>query len=148
LIDKNERYWVLYRNVQKGKQAYLTCIDPASGAVVKSYAFPPTADPIKPVFNNGKDTLYFIEVNYNGGEDNNGIYRMAIDAASLPSTPFITAAKFQYFWALGIEPGSGNIYVGDPKGFIQKGTVSVYRADGVRIKQFDVGVGPGHFYFD
>lgn len=148
LADKDNRLWVLSGNIEKKKRAYLTCIDAAAGKVVRTYEFPEAADVIKPVFNNGKDTLYFIEVNYKGGTENNGIYRMPIADTVLPTKPFVAAAKFQYFWALGIEPSTGNIYVGDPKGFIQKGTVHVYRPDGGQIKQFEVGVGPGHFYFD
>lgn len=100
------------------------------------------------MFNPTKDTLYFIEVNYSGGQQNNGIYRMGIHDATLPSQAFIQAQNLQYFWALGISSKSGNIYVGDPKGFTQKGTVLVYNASGSLTHQFAVGLGPGHFYFD
>jgi hypothetical protein len=72
---------------------------------------------------------------------------MPIDAASIPTTPLIPAKQYQYFWALGIEPLTGNLYVGDPKGFIQKGSVQVYTPNGNFVKEWGTGIGPGHFYF-
>ncbi len=73
---------------------------------------------------------------------------MGINDAALPAQPFIAAKQLQYFWALGIDPATGNIYVGDPRGFIQKGTAYIYRPDGTPVNSFNVGLGPGHFYFD
>ncbi len=148
LVDAEQKLWVLSGNVSQGTAAALTRIDPATRQVLKSYAFTAGADPLRPVFNAAKDTLYFIEANYNGGSTNNGIYRMDIHAGSLPQQPFIAAHGFQYFWALGIEPGTGYIYVGDPKGFTQRGSVSIYQQDGTLRKTFLTGVGPGHFYFN
>jgi DNA-binding beta-propeller fold protein YncE len=147
VTDKDGKLWVLSGNVYKDKDAALTCIDPNTNQVVKSHLFPHKVDPIRLVTNNAKDQLYYIEVDYNGGTANNGIYRMNISDASLPSQALIQAVKFQYFWALGVEPGTDKIYVGDPKGFIQKGSVGVYNTDGVKEKEFSTGIGPGHFYF-
>jgi len=147
LVDKEDKLWILAGNAYNGKQATLTRYDPVTNTPLKTYSFA-AADPIRPVFNAGKDTLYFIEVNYNGGTANNGIYRMNIHDAALPSQPFIAAQNFQYFWALGIQPGTGYIYVGDPKGFTQRGAVSIYTPNGVLVKTFPTGIGPGHFLFD
>ncbi len=148
LIDKEQKLWILSGNAPDGKNAFLTRMDPDTKQVLRSYSFPAQANPVKPTFNKTKDTLYFIEADFNGSINYNGIFRMGINDANLPSQAFIPAAPFQYFWALGIDPQTGNIYVGDPKGFSQKGTIYVYKADGTLIKQFNTGVGPGHFYFD
>lgn len=147
LADKYGMVWVLSGNATKHRQAALTRIDPSTGATLKTFLFTSAEDPIKPAFNTTRDTLYFIKVRYDGTVSHNGIYRMNIDDESLPQSPFIPAREYQYFWALGIEPATGNIYVGDPKGFIQKGTVSVHRTDGTTVNTFDVGIGPGQFYF-
>jgi len=146
-LDREGRLWVLSGNAVKGKRAYLTRLDPDNGQVLKTYVFPNGADALRLEWNNTKDTLYFIEVNYDGGTQHNGIFRMGIHQQELPAQPFIAAQAYQYFWALGVEPGTGNIYVGDPRGFIQKGIVYVYRPDGSKLTQFTTGVGPGHFYF-
>lgn len=147
LVDKEQMLWVLAGNQPKGKVSSLTRIDPSSGNTLASYIFPADAGPIRPVFNNTKDTLYFIAANFNGGTTWNGIYRMPIHATALPSEPFIPAVQYQYYWALGIAPGTGHIFVGDPKGFTQKGNVTIYRANGSPISSFATGIGPGHFCF-
>jgi len=148
VMDKEQMLWVLSGNVPDHRAAFLTRIDPSDDAILETYAFPASADPIKPVFNLSKDTLYFIEANYNGGSQYNGIYRMSIHDNTLPPSAFIQSSSLEYFWGLGIDPQTGYIYVGDPKGFVQKGIVSIYRQDGTKLKQFNTAVGPGHFYFD
>jgi hypothetical protein len=148
LVDKMGLLWVLGGDQPLGKNATLTRIDLSSGAIIKSYSFPGGADPFKPVMNNTKDTLYFIEAPYNDSASFNGIYRMSINADSLPAQPFIAAKAFQYYYALGIDPANGDIYVGDPRGFVEAGLVDVFHADGTLVRQFKVGLGPGHFYFN
>lgn len=147
LLDKEQMLWVLSGNIQKNRRAALTRIDPSTGSILKSYSFPEKHDPIKPVFNRTRDTLYYIQVKYDGTAADNGVYRIHIHDTALPTTPFVQGSKFQYFWALGIEPATGHIYIGDPKGFIQKGSVSVYRTDGGLVNTFVTGLGPGGFYF-
>lgn len=148
LTDKEGMLWVLAGNAVKGKRASLCRIDPSSLNVLQTFWFPEGSDPIKPCFNPGHDTLYFIQVKYDGSTEQNGIYRMYINSLRLPETPFIAAGKYQYFWALGTDPVSGYVYVGDPKGFVQKGSVYVYQPNGTLVNTFDVGLGPGQFYFD
>ena len=138
---------MLSGNVAKGKPAYWTRIDPATKQILKTYSFPANVDPVKPVMNNAKDSLYFIEVNYSLSSESNGIYRMSIHEPNLPAIPFIAAQAGQYFWALGINPLTSEIYVGDPKGFTQKSTVMIFDTKGNKKKQFSSGVGVGHFYF-
>ncbi len=148
LIDKEQMLWVLGGEQSVGKTATWTRLDPSTGEILKSYTFPATANTVRPVFNNTRDTLYFIEANQNSGTNDNGVYRMGIHDAALPAQPFVAAKQYQYFWALGVDPVTGNIYVGDPKGFVQKGSVYIYQQDATLIKTFSVGLGPGHFYFD
>ena len=147
LLDKDQTLWVLAGN-EPARAGTLTHLDPSTGAILRSYYFPAAVYPLKPVFNNTKDTLYFIEANYYGGSANNGIYRMSVYDTVLPQTPFLQAVQNQYFYALGVDPLTGYIYIGDPKGFVQKGSVYIYNPQGARLKSFEVGLGPGHFYFD
>jgi YVTN family beta-propeller protein len=148
LLDKEQMLWVLAGDQYAGKTATWTRIDPSTGEILTSYTFPADANTVRPAFNKAKDTLYFIEANQNGGTADNGIYRMGIHDAALPAQPFVAAKQYQYFWALGVDPVSGYVFVGDPKGFIQKGSVYIYAPDATMIKTFIVGLGPGHFYFD
>lgn len=148
LIDGEGMMWVLTGNVDKGRPALLSRLNPATGAVLTDFPFPAAADALRPCFNAAKDTLYWIEANYAGGAANNGVYRMGIHNTALPASAFIQAQSLEYFWGIGIEPASGNIYVGNPLGFLQSGQVQVYRPDGTPVKTFTTGVGPGHFYFE
>jgi DNA-binding beta-propeller fold protein YncE len=148
LVDKNQKLWVLAGNVYKQKIATLTQIDPATRTILKSFTFPAGADVMKPCWNPTKDTMYFLGVNYNGGTDYNGVYRMSIDAPSLPVSLFIQAQALQYYWALGLDSVTNQVYLGDPKGFIQKGNVSVYQTNGQKIRSFSTGLGPCYFSFD
>lgn len=148
LADKEGKLWVMAGNMEKGKPATLTKIDPESRTILKVFYFPAKAEALKPVLNLGKDTLYFLGVDYNGGVGYNGVFRMSIHAQDVPLQPFIAAQSLQYFWALGIDPVSGNIYIGDPKGFIQQGNVLVYDKTGHLLKTFTCGLGPGHFLFE
>ena len=147
LEDKEGKLWVLGGNQADGAVATWSRLDPVTGELLSTYHFPASADPIRPVLNPTRDTLYWISVNQYGGTNDNGVYRMSIAATDLPATPFLPALAWQYFWALGIDPATGLIYVGDPRGFTQKGRVQVYQPDGTERFSFDVGVGPGHFYF-
>jgi DNA-binding beta-propeller fold protein YncE len=147
ILDKENKAWVLAGNVAKGVPASLLRIDLTNKQVLQILSFPVGADVVKPTFNDAKDTLYFLEVNYNGGTQNNGVYRMNIHNNQLPTQAFIPALQNQYFWALGICPWNGDVYVGDPKGFVQKGSVLIYGVYGSLKKQFTCGVGLGHFYF-
>jgi YVTN family beta-propeller protein len=147
LEDATNKLWVVSGNDSKGAAPVITCIDPVSKTVVKSFAFSSGADVMRPTLNASRDTLYWLQVNYYGRTVNNGVYRMPISATALPTSAFVPAQKDQYFWALGVDPYTGLIYVGDPKGFTQKGDVMVYGPQGNRVRSFKTGVGPGHFYF-
>ena len=147
LVDKEQMLWVMAGNVTKGKAATLTRIDPSTGNILKAFTFANGIDPIKPVFNKTRDTLYYIQVKYDGSTNGNGIYRMSIQDNELPTKSLIPTLPYQYFYALGIEPVTGYLYVGDPKGFTQKGTVGIYKPDGTLIKSFLTGLGPGQIYF-
>lgn len=147
-LDKNNKLWVLSGNVKKYKKSVLTVIDLSSKTVAKTITFPEHADAIKTAFNPTKDTLYFIGVNYDGGTDFNGIYRISIYDNQLPTAAFIQAQAMQYFWGLNIDPSNGDIYVGDPKGFIQQGNVLIYHANGNLQHTITTDIGPSFFFFE
>ena len=147
LQDKNGTIWVLSGNKYKGKSAHLTCINPQTNEVLKSFSFSASADPIKLTINESKDTLYFINVNYTGNSSNNGLYKMGIDENALPSIPFIQAPVNTYFWGLGIDSKSKHIFLSDPKGFTQNSTIYEYTNAGKSLNVFQTGIGSNQFIF-
>jgi hypothetical protein len=52
-----------------------------------------------------------------------------------------------FYYGIGVEIVSGDVYLSDPKTYIQPGTVSVYSSDGRLRVQFDAGLIPGSFTF-
>lgn len=148
LKDKNNLLWVLSGDIYKNKSSHFTQIDPTNRTILKSFSFPIAADIIKPIFNPTKDTLYFLGVNYDGSTAYNGLYRMDINATSIPNDLFIAAQPLQYFWGLGIDTVTTQIYISDPKGFIQNGGVQIFNPQGVLQKSFQTSLGPGSFLFE
>ncbi|MEW6511451.1 MAG: YncE family protein [Bacteroidota bacterium] len=51
------------------------------------------------------------------------------------------------YYSVGVESASGDVYLSDPKSFVQPGTVYVYAANGQLRNQFDTGLIPGSFAF-
>ena len=146
-LDKHNKLWVMSGNKYKNKTSYLSCIDPTTDTEIKTFAFPSQADPFRLICNTTRDTLYFIQVNYNGGSLYNGVYRMAIDATALPENAFIPALLNSYFWAMAIDSNTQHIYLSDPKGFAQQSTISEFNPQGQLIQQFQAGIGANTFLF-
>ncbi|RYD95335.1 MAG: hypothetical protein EOP54_15965 [Sphingobacteriales bacterium] len=150
IADKNNKLWVFAGNPYLNIKASITQIDPQTKQILKSFNFTGSEEIIKPIFNPSKDAFYYLAVLYssNSGNDYNGLYKMSIEATQTPATALVKAQALQYFWGLGVNPENGNIFLGDPKGFIQSGTVSEYTDQGVLKNTYTVGLGPGFFYFD
>ncbi len=148
VIDKENQLWVMGGNVYKNKNAHLNRIDLSTQKVSQFFLFDKGVEALKPTLNLKADTLYFLEVNYGGSAPHNGVYRMSVSDKKLPSAAFISCQTNQYFWALGINPNDGHLYIGDPKGFVQKSSVYIYNQQAQLKSQFNVGLGVGSFYFD
>ena len=146
-LDKHNKLWVMSGNKYKNKPSFLSCIDPTTDTEIKTFAFPSQADPFRLICNTTRDTLYFIQVNYNGGNLYNGVYRMAIDATALPENAFIPALLNSYYWALAIDSNTQHLYLSDPKGFAQQSTISEFNPQGQLIQQFQAGIGANTFLF-
>ncbi|HTO16934.1 MAG TPA: DUF5074 domain-containing protein [Edaphocola sp.] len=148
-LDKNNDLWISSGNPQKGVAAALTKINLINKQILKTISFPENTEVIKPCFNMGSDTLYFLAVNYNAtNSDYNGLYRIPINADIRPTTAFVKAEALQYFWSLSINPYNGHIFLGDPRGWIQSGQVLELNTSGLELNRYNVGVGPSNFYFD
>ncbi|MEM0996657.1 MAG: YncE family protein [Bacteroidota bacterium] len=52
------------------------------------------------------------------------------------------------FYALGIDPQTGDIYVGDAFDYVRNGVLYRYTAGGTFRDEFDTGIIPGNFTFD
>ncbi|MBL7766616.1 MAG: hypothetical protein JNJ58_11010 [Chitinophagaceae bacterium] len=145
--DKQGMVWVLSGNKYKGKVSMLTRFNPNNKQILNSLSFDSEQDPFRLQINKGGDTLWFLQVNYNGTALHNGLYCMPIEANELPSSPFIPAQTGSYFWSFGIDPTTNHIYLSDPKGFTQNSTISEYNAEGLLLHQYQAGIGANSFIF-
>ncbi len=142
VIDKKEKVWVLCTGGYDGfEPPSLLRIDPALRIVEQAFAFPSTTTgtPSRLCINGGGDTLYYLD---------NGVFQVPVKAAELPATPLISPTTGQTFYGLGIDPGTGNIFVSDAIDYIQNGKVYQFNQNtGDLVHSFDAGRIPGSFCF-
>jgi YVTN family beta-propeller protein len=94
--------------------------------------------------------LYGSHIFYTVG---NGIYRFPLTGTVLPTSPSFTADVVDLY---GFAVKNNKIYVGDSKGFLVNGQVSIYSSGeqydpnpiGTLLKTVEVGLGPNGFYFN
>ncbi|MEQ9216748.1 MAG: hypothetical protein RLO17_01815 [Cyclobacteriaceae bacterium] len=72
------------------------------------------------------------------------VYEHDVELQFVSGTPFISAADAVSFNGIGVD-GSGNLYLGDSKGFVENGEVFIYGSDGTFMEKFSVGRGPNGF---
>jgi len=147
VTDAQNNLWALAGNQTEGRRPTLSKIDPVSHQILDTFLFDTDFNAMRLVTDPSGQFLYFLGVNYSGQSAFNGVYKMNIDDEMLPALPWLKSGDFEYFWALGVQPHTGDVYLGLPKGFVQKGAVRVYSSTAILQNEFQVGVGPGMFYF-
>lgn len=153
VCDRFGKLWVLsdgsYPGSPYGKVAgALTRIDAESFTLEATFPFSnPNASPTEIQINGTRDTLYYINSRWDqAAELGSGICRMAVTDSQLNETPFIPEAG-QLFYALGVDPKSGEIYTSDAIDYLQKGFVLRYSPNGQLLDKFKVDITPGAFAF-
>jgi hypothetical protein len=72
----------------------------------------------------------------------------AYDLSSKSINSVATIKEIQTPYAFGIDPGNGDIYIGDGVDFSDGGTVLIYSAEGELINEFVSGILPTQFVFE
>lgn len=83
------------------------------------------------------ETLYFL-----GG----GVYAMSA-TGNEPQVELLIPSNGGFYYALGVDPDNGEIYVSDPIDFVQEGKVLRYNNEGVLLGSIQAGIIPGYFSF-
>lgn len=137
--DCNGRLWVMCSGDKATSvNGKLCCVDPGSGLCVSSFDLGAPRDIWDKVkINRSLDTLYFM---------NDDIFRMPVNAASLPTEPFIQR-NGKNFHSIAVHPASGNIFVSDAVDYVQNGTVYYYNPSGGLLGSFGAGIIPGEISF-
>jgi len=164
-IDRNGKLWTLTgggfagTSVNASEAPALWRIDAATLTVERRFDFAPGDNPTKLCLNGDRDTLYYIAgtgTGMAGAEDGparvkaaSAVWRMAIGDQTLPAAPSISPdpAALSLFYALGVDPRTSEVYVGDAIGYSQPGVVYRYSPQGELIDKFRTGIIPGAFCF-
>lgn len=139
-IDKNGKLWVLTDGGYPGsaagyEPATLSRIDPDTFRIEKTFTFYGDSDPSELNLNVDRDTLYFI---------NDDVWKMPVDAETLPSVPFIGSRNTKYY-SMTVCPWNSDVYVADAIDYQQKGIIYRYSAAGKLLDEFRAGIIPGFF---
>ncbi len=157
--DKNNKLWVLsdgsYPGSPIGKvRAALTKIDLEKFEVEQTFTFESdVAMPMRLRIDSKGENLYFVygtvQTTTSKSSENRpyGVYKMDIEAQSLPQNPFISG-KDKLIYSLGIDPSNDDIYIGDAVNYVQKSTIYRYDKNANLIKSFKSGITPGSFTFN
>jgi hypothetical protein len=140
LVDRKQKMWVLCTGgFDNYEVPSLLRIDPDLKIVEKTFVFEKgNGVPSRLCINPTGDTLYYL---------NNGVYRMPVSAASLPTEPLIPSDG-HLFYGLGVNPANGNLFVSDAVDYVQNGWVYQFnQSSGMLIKAFLAGRIPGSFCF-
>lgn len=139
VLDANGKLWVLSSGGFLGEEApALVCIDPSTFQVLKSFVFPaPGHYPTLLTRSADGKALYFADTD---------IFRMDIGAAALPSVPVITASG-KYFYGMGVDPRSGEVYLTDAGDFQHDGMVYRFSAAHQPVDSVTVGINPSGVFF-
>ncbi len=146
VVDKNDNVWVLCAgailydanfNVTGTTTSSLCKINPSTYEVTPmniSSSYHPSQLRI----NESGDKLF-----YGGGLGVQGVYKVDVAAATLPTTPVVNES----FYGFAVDPKTEEIFGMVAPSFSEAGKMKKYSATGQLVKEFAVGVGPNNGYF-
>jgi YVTN family beta-propeller protein len=140
VIDKYNRLWVLCPGGwQRNTNAELDVINLKTGLVENKYLFPALQNsPSCLKIDALGQTLYYID---------NGVWKMDVNASSLPVQPLIPQSNNAYFYKIAVNPVNSDILVTDAGDFTHDGFLSVYKNDGTPFYRNSAGIIPGSMAF-
>lgn len=140
VLDGNGKLWVLTDGGAEGQTRQapaLYRIDPESFTVEREFPFRLNDTPKGLCVGADGRTIYYL---------NEDVWRMEADADQLPTEPYIRAHETIYY-ALGVDPRSGDLYLGDAIDYQQQGIVYRFSEAGVPLDTLRVGIIPTAFCF-
>ncbi len=113
-------------------------IDPATRGIEKEFRFMLGDSPREIALNGRGDEIYFL---------NNHVYRMPVSASELPRTPFHTNQGNTIYYSIGVDPRSGDLYLGDAIDYSQQGIIYKLNTSGEVTDTMRTGIIPTSFCF-
>jgi YVTN family beta-propeller protein len=141
VIDANNKLWVITSgtstNFVGNNDGKLYRINPSSFAIEQTIEL--NANPLTDLgISPDKKNLYYAI--------GSSVYKIDIAAASAPGTAW-SSTSLTTLYSLGVDPKTGEVYLGDALNYSSEGKVYVYNTDGTLKTSFNVGIAPGQFIF-
>ena len=108
-------------------------INPDNNSVVASIAIGESYHPT--CIETNKDKTHLI---YGGGFGVQGVYKMAIDESTPPSSPLIN----KYIYGFNVSPKTGNIFATEAPTYTSNGTLYRFDENGTELGSYEAGIGP------
>lgn len=141
VVDKNNHIWVSCSGAYV--EPAIVCIDPVTRTVIHRFDLSADSYPSGMAIDGTGENVFFM----NGGYGTLNVYKMSVDAAQLPDTPFITA-EGKLFYNLKVNPENGDVYITDAKDYVSNGDLLRYSADGTLIATASLGIIPSYMLFN
>ncbi len=138
--DSEGLLWIYYTGEEaRDLPAGLARIDPVSNEIKANFPFSDRDLGGWPrmVFNASRDTLFYLK---------DDLYALPVENSSLPLEPLVPSGQRSWY-ALGKDPLTDNIYLGDAGDFQQSGEVVIHSPGGTAVDSFLTGVIPNGFWF-
>ncbi|MEN0006032.1 MAG: YncE family protein [Bacteroidota bacterium] len=140
VLDGAGKIWVFCKgNATDNTFGGLYRIDPATQVVEREFSFSDFDLTFAPrlALDPNLEVLYYVK---------GDVFELPIEAEALPANPLIPSDG-RSIYALGVDPNTGHIFVGDAVDFQQNGQIFEYDASGQEVGRFTAGVGPNGFLF-
>jgi YVTN family beta-propeller protein len=139
VLDGNNILWVLCNGGwERDHYAELVGINTYSNMVEKRFTFPSITDsPTCLQISGDRRTLYFLW---------NGVRRMSVDAANLPTGIFIPQAGYN-FYRIAVNPGNSEIFVTDAADYQRRGNILRYNSSGALLSVMQADIIPGNMCY-
>lgn len=138
VFDKNGKLWVVTEGTYQGNDGMLFRVNPTTLKVEDEFDF--AANPgVDLGITPDKDSIFYTL--------GNNVYKMSVEADALPGEEWIEGTDIVNLYALGVDPVSGEVYVGDARDNATAGLVYVYKTNGGLKTSFTTGISPTQFVF-
>ena len=139
VLDNHNMLWVACSGGINDSEPALMKIDPASLSIELDLRVPDASLSIGDLDTSPDGSHLFFSMG--------DIYKMNVSDTSLPTVPWHQNPTANYY-AMGVDPISGEVYLSDAIDYTQDGIVYRLDPDAKLISQFKVGLIPGFFYFE
>lgn len=138
VLDANGKLWVICTGDFGAANGRLFRIEPLTLNIEESIDLNINPDVDLGITPDKRNLIYSAGAN---------VYSISISATVAPTSTLFEASDVTYNYALGVDPGSGNIWIADALNFATEGKVYIYSSSGVLVTSFTTGIAPTQVAF-